>query len=94
MRESRVMLSQMTFKTRWQEKNIFKDEFFQKPIEVLLSLTDNAVNFMKQLDILVSSYESMIEKLEVDVAIVEKERVRIVELLEEYVRDVHESLAR
>lgn len=75
-------------------KNIFKDEFFQKPIEVLLSLTDNAVNFMKQLNILVSSYESMIEKLEVDVAIVEKERVRIVELLEEYVRDVHESLAR
>ena len=45
-------------------KNIFKDEFFQKPIEVLLSLTDNAVNFMKQLDILVSSYESMIENLE------------------------------
>ena len=75
-------------------KNIFKDEFFQKPIEVLLSLTDNAVNFMKQLDILVSSYESMIEKLEVDVAIVEKERVRIVELLEEYVRDVHEELGK
>lgn len=75
-------------------KNIFKDEFFQKPIEVLLSLTDNAVNFMKQLNILVSSYESMIEKLEVDVAIVEKERVRIVELLEEYVRDVHEELGK
>ena len=75
-------------------KNIFRDEFFQKPIEVLLSLTDNAVNFMKQLDILVSSYESMIEKLEVDVAIVEKERVRIVELLEEYVRDVHEELGK
>ena len=75
-------------------KNIFKDEFFQKPIEVLLSLTDNAVNFMKQLDILVSSYESMIEKLEVDVAIVEKERARIVELLEEYVRDVHEELGK
>ncbi|MBU5478200.1 hypothetical protein KQI69_03180 [Eubacterium sp. MSJ-13] len=75
-------------------KNDFRDDFFQKPIEVLMSITDNAVNFLKQLDILVSSYESMIEKLEVDVAIVEKERTRIVELIEEYVRDVHEELGK
>lgn len=75
-------------------KNIFRDEFFQKSIEVLMSITDNAVNFLKQLDIFVSSYEGIIEKLEVDVAMVEKESARIVELLEEYVRDVHEDLGR
>ena len=73
-------------------KESFKDEFFMKPIEILLSLTDNADSLMKQLEIINYSYDSMVEKLETDVAIIEKEGARIVSILKDYVKEIHDNL--
>ena len=55
-------------------------------------LTDDAAQVLRQLDTTIQSYDSLMEKLEVDISVVEKEKDRIVELMEEYVREVHQNL--
>ena len=44
--------------------------------------------------ITVQSYQSLMEKLEVDISLVEKEKARIAEILEDYLKDVHENLGK
>lgn len=72
--------------------DIFQEEFYKKPLESMLELTDDASQVLRQLDTTIQSYDSLMEKLEVDISLVEKEKDRIVELLEEYVREVHRNL--
>ncbi len=72
----------------------FQDEFYKKPLETMLLLTDNAGQVLRQLSTTLQSYDSLMEKLEVDISLVEKEKQKLVELLEDYVRDVHENLDR
>ena len=47
-----------------------------------------------QLALTIQSYDSLMEKLEVDISLVEKEKAKIVELLEEYIREVHLNLGK
>ncbi len=70
----------------------FQEEFYKKPLESMLELTDDAAQVLRQLDTTIQSYDSLMEKLEVDISVVEKEKDRIVELMEEYVREVHQNL--
>lgn len=70
----------------------FQEEFYKKPLEFMLELTDDAAQVLRQLDTTIQSYDSLMEKLEVDISVVEKEKDRIVELMEEYVREVHQNL--
>ncbi|MEG1946138.1 MAG: hypothetical protein RR139_03490 [Lachnospiraceae bacterium] len=70
----------------------FADEFFKKPLEVLVQLTNDANQVILQLSTTLSSYEGLMEKLEVDIAMIEKERDKVVELLEDYIREVHHNL--
>ena len=72
----------------------FQDDFYRKPLETMLLLTDNAGQVLRQLSTTLQSFDSLMEKLEVDISLVEKEKQRLVELLEDYVRDVHENLDR
>ena len=72
----------------------FEEEFFKKPLERLLLLADDAGQIILQLTTILASYESLMEKLEVDISMVEKEKDKIVEILEDYVRDVHNNLGK
>lgn len=72
----------------------FQDDFYKKPLETMLLLTDNAGQVLRQLSTTLQSYDSLMEKLEVDISLVEKEKQKLVELLEDYVREVHENLDR
>lgn len=72
----------------------FQDDFYKKPLETMLLLTDNAGQVLKQLSTTLQSFDSLMEKLEVDISLVEKEKQKLVELLEDYVREVHENLGR
>ena len=47
-----------------------------------------------RLTTVLSSYESLMEKLEVDISMIEKEKDKIVEILEDYVREVHANLGK
>lgn len=72
----------------------FQEDFYKKPLEAMLELTQDAAAVLRQLDTTVQSYDSLMEKLEVDISLVEKEKNKIVELLEDYVREVHQNLGR
>ena len=72
----------------------FQDDFYRKPLENMLSLTDEAGGVLRQLNTTLQSYESLMEKLEVDISLVEKEKHKIVEILEDYLKEVHQNLGK
>ena len=72
----------------------FQDDFYRKPLENMLALTDEAGGVLRQLNTTLQSYESLMEKLEVDISLVEKEKNKIVEILEDYLKEVHQNLGK
>ncbi len=75
-------------------REIFAEDFYRKPIEAMLTLTDDAGQVLRQLSTTLQSYESLMEKIQVDISVVEEEKERIAELLGEYVHEVHQNLGR
>lgn len=73
---------------------LFAEDFYRKPLESMLQLTYDAERVLKQLETTVASYNSLMEKLLVDISMVEKEKAKIVELLEDYLKEVHENLGK
>ena len=72
----------------------FQEDFYRKPLEAMLELSKDAEQVQRQLDTTIQSYQSLMEKLEVDISLVEKEKNKIVELLEEYLQEVHQNLGK
>ena len=72
----------------------FQDDFYRKPLEQMLELSGDAARVQNQLNTTVQSYDSLMEKLEVDISVVEREKERITELLEDYVREIHGNLGK
>ena len=72
----------------------FQDDFYRKPLEQMLELSGDAERVLIQLKTTVQSYDSLMEKLEVDISVVEREKERIVELMEDYVQDIHRNLGK
>lgn len=72
----------------------FREEFYRKPLESMIKLTHNPTQVLLQLTTTLQSYENLMEKLEVDISIVDKEKQKIVELLHEYIWDVHQNLGK
>lgn len=76
------------------QKEIYQEDYYRKPLESMLSLTDSASMILAQLDTTLQSYDSQMEKLAVDISLVEKEKSRITELLSDYCQDVHNNLGQ
>ncbi len=72
----------------------FQEDYYKKPLEAMLELSGDARQVERQLDTTIQSYDSLMEKLEVDISVVEKEKQKIVELLEDYLQEVHRNLGR
>lgn len=72
----------------------FADDFYRKPLEAMLELTEDASAVLRQLHTTIQSYDNLMEKLEVDISIVEKEKEKIVELMEDYIKEVHSNLGK
>lgn len=72
----------------------FQDDFYRKPLEQMLELSGDAGRVLIQLRTTVQSYDSLMEKLEVDISVVEREKERIVELMEDYVQEIHRNLGK
>lgn len=73
---------------------IFKEDFYKKPLEAMLELVGDASRVLSQLHTTLQAYESLMEKLKTDISLVEKERERIVELLEDYVHQAHQEMGK
>lgn len=72
----------------------FQDEYFKKPIEAMLRLTNLPGEVIRQIEITIRSYDELMKKIEVDISIIEREKEEIVAQLLEYVKEVHEHLGK
>ncbi len=79
---------------RMIRKEEFQDDFYQKSLEAMLNLSRNAAMVRKQLETALASYQNLMEKLLVDISFVEKEKEKIVELLGDYLKEVHINLGK
>lgn len=75
-------------------KEIYQEDYYRKPLETMLSVTEQAKLVLAQINTTLKSYESQMEKLAVDIAMVEKEKSTIEGQLEEYVKEVHGNMAK
>lgn len=71
-----------------------QEDFFQKPLSTLQSLTGSAEQLLNQLHIILTSFDQLIEKLMVDIALVDKEKARITEIMEDYLHRVNTDLGK
>ncbi len=75
-------------------KEEYQEEFFQKGFTNLLALIEHVEDMRKQLETTIASYTSILQKLQVDLENVEKERNSLEETFLEYVKDVNDHMAR
>ena len=75
-------------------KKAYEEEFFKKPIETLIRLSDEPKGVLEQLGIILGSYEALLEKLEVDIALVEKEKQKVIEMLLDYIEEIHKNIGK
>lgn len=76
-------------------KDEFKQEsLFKEPIQTLKTLIASPVEFKEQLQLIISSYELIMEKLMADIELIEKEEGKLLESLLEYIKDVHENIEK
>ncbi len=75
-------------------KEVYQEDYYRKPLEAMLSVTEQASLVLAQLHTTIQSYDSQMAKLAVDIAMVEKEKRKIEGLLEDYVKDVHTNMSK
>jgi hypothetical protein len=76
------------------KKDVFQDDFFKKPLETMYPLLNNPTSLLDQLTMTISSYDSLLLKLEVDIALVDEEKSKVTDMLLEYVGEVHSNLGK
>lgn len=89
-REARSALERVL--NRMIRMEAFAEDFYQKPLDAMLQLTEDAGRVLRQLETTIASYNSLMEKLQVDISLVEKEKAKIVELVGDYLKEVHDNL--
>lgn len=75
-------------------KEMYHEDYYLKPLEAMLAVTERAGMVLAQLDTTIQSYDSQMAKLAVDIAMVEKEKDKIEGLLEDYVKEVHSNMGK
>jgi hypothetical protein len=92
VQKCRETLAQTLNKIARQEA--FQDASYKTPLENMLKVCDNAAKVLRQLNITLESYDSLMKQLEVDISLVETEKKNITELLEDYVQNIHKNLEK
>lgn len=92
VQKCRETLAQTLNKIARQEA--FQDASYKTPLENMLKVCDDAAKVLRQLNITLESYDSLIKQLEVDISLVETEKKNVTELLEDYVQNIHKNLEK
>ncbi|MFA9465642.1 MAG: hypothetical protein ACERKN_15260 [Velocimicrobium sp.] len=82
------------------EKNIeyllsrekYKEDFYYQPLSLMKQLVDKPEDLIKQLSIILQSYGTLLEKLEIDIAFIDREKEKIVEMFFDYVNEINKNL--
>ena len=72
----------------------FKEDYFRKPLEALLRLTGQPSDVIRQIRLTVQAYDELLEKISIDISVIEKEHDSITGQLLDYVKEIHENLGK
>ena len=92
VQKCRETLAQTLNKIARQEA--FQDASYKTPLENMLKVCDDAAKVLRQLNITLESYDSLMKQLEVDISLVETEKKNVTDLLEDYVQNIHKNLEK
>ena len=73
-------------------QSCYQEEFFAAPFHGLASLTSMPEEYLLQLHTTIASYQSILEQLKVDLALLEQEKETIQEIFFRYTVDVHQQM--
>lgn len=78
-----------------ENKDEFKeDTLFKEPILTLKALISTPVEFKSQLNLVIDSYNMLMEKLLADIDLIEKEENKILESILEYIEEIHKNIEK
>ena len=92
VQKCREALAQTLNKIARQE--VFQDASYKTPLENMLKVCDDAAKVLRQLNITIESYDSLMRQLEVDISLVETEKKNVTELLKDYIQNIHKNLEK
>lgn len=72
----------------------YTDDFFKKPLETIRELTEVPVDLLENLNITVSSYHGLMDKLNADIELIEKEKDNVLQNLMDYIYEIHDNLGK
>lgn len=72
----------------------FADDYYHKPLESLEKLVDAPDIMIEQLNTTMAAYDNLLLKLTVDLQMIEQEGEKVLEVLLQYVQEVHENLGK
>lgn len=72
----------------------FQEEYFHKPLEALERVIDSPDVILEQMNTTIQAYDHLLEKLSIDLEMIEQEGQKVLEVLLQYVQEVHENLGR
>ncbi len=70
----------------------FQDDFYKNPLKNLYDCRNTPSQVIEQLDTNWKAYSTLLEKLQIDIDMIEKEKGEIVNLFTQYVQTVHNNL--
>ena len=70
------------------------DSYYRKPVEAMIRLLDSPDDVLSQIDITIRSYDTLMEKIAVDISLVESERDELTDELLSYIGNVNEGLSK
>lgn len=77
-----------------QRKEIFEDEFFKAPLSTLEKISDQPDFVIENLNNTLAAYETLMIKLEADIALIEKEKQSLLDSLMQYIYEIHEHMGK
>ena len=72
----------------------FAEEYYHKPLEALETLIDSPDTIIEQLTTTIAAYDHLLLKLSIDLQMIEKEGEKVLEVLLQYIQEVHENLGK
>ena len=71
-----------------------KEEFFKKPLETLELCTHDPEKILENLSTTIEAYRFIVEKLQADIELIQREKENVLDTLLQYVNTVHENMGK
>lgn len=72
----------------------FSEDYYHKPLESLERLADAPEVLLDQLKTTIAAYDNLLLKLSVDLEMIEQEGQKVLDVLLQYIQEVHENLGK